>query len=290
MSEAHLSGPWEPSLDGSSDQDKTSMRESTGVVDFRTSCILTAGPKNSVKFIPESRCTILDSANSLELEFIHCASCKAENTFARGDLFMKNNCDFTPVFGRDLTSVIFRRFAAHHHQYRQVGNIHTNPLATWGEPRFHMDIADSCELLPTAREVVAATQRGAYLVAQTEFVNADRGLRIHLEYPVKTMNTNEELEMYQVDTGPIVFPYIQDGETDFRNTLHLCYIAFNNFEKSEIIVETPTSIFDHIPVAMGAGQDPEVDKYFLVDHYCDIRPLDATHRIYSIEPGGSAPT
>ena len=96
--------------------------------------------------------------------------------------------------------------------------------------------------------------------------------------------------MYQVDTGPIVFPYIQDEDTDFRNTLHLCYIAFNNFEKSEVILETPTSIFDHIPVALSVGQNPEVNKYFLVDHYCDIRSLDATHRIYSLEPGGSVPT
>ena len=290
MSEAHLSGAWETSVGGSPDQGKTSRKETAGVPDFRTSCIVTAGPRNSVKFIAESRCRILDSVNSLALEFIHCASCKAENTFTRGDLFMKNNCDFTPVFGRDLTSVIFRRFAVHNHQYRQIGNIHTQPLSTWGEPRFHIDIVDSCEPLPTARDIIAATQSGAYLVAQTEFVHAERGLRIILEYPVKTMNTNEELGMYQVDTGPIVFPYIQGEDTDFENSLHLCYIAFNNFEKCEVILEIPTSIFDHIPVKLNFGQNPEVNKYFLVDHYCDIRSLDATHRIYSLEPGGSVPT
>jgi hypothetical protein len=290
MNDAHLRGPWETSVDGSPEQGKTSLRETTGVPDFRTSCIVTAGSRNSVKFIPESRCTILDSANSLELEFIHCASCKAEHTFARGDLFIKNNYDFTPVFGRDLTSVMFRRFAAHHHHYRQLGNIDTEPLLTWGEPRFHIDITESSELLPSAREIIAATQRGAYLVAQTEFADSDRGLHVILEYPVKTINTNEKQEMYQVDTGPIVFPYIRNGDTDFRNTLHLCYIAFNNFEKSEVIVETPTSIFDHIPVALSAGQNPEVNKHFMVDHYCDIRSLDATHRIYSIGPGGSAST
>ena len=258
------------------------MTKPDAITDFRRSYILTAGPENSVRFVPESRCVIFNSSNALELEFIQCASCKAEHTFSDGELFMDNNYDFTPVFGKNLTSVIFSRYVTHQPKYKRVANMFAEPFLTWGKPGFHIHTAKSSDILPSVQDVIAATKRGDYLVVRTEFANLNNGLHAILEYPVKTINTNDDKEQIQVDTGPIVFPDIWKNHDNVIETLCLCYIAFNNLGKCEIIVESPTSMLEHTALSLGEDQNPEIHKYFLIDHYCDIRPLDASHTIYAL--------
>ena len=114
----------------------------TGVTDFRNSFILTDGPENSVKFLPESRCKIFDEMADSVDEFIQCASCKSEYTFSSESIFTKNNYNFTPVFGTDMTTAIFSEYIIHSDRYLRVGDMSDGPLTVWGRPSFHLHKAD----------------------------------------------------------------------------------------------------------------------------------------------------
>ena len=46
---------------------------------------------NGVRFQVESRTTLIDEKNELTHVFYQCASCKSEDTFAKKDLFQKDN-------------------------------------------------------------------------------------------------------------------------------------------------------------------------------------------------------
>ena len=257
----------------------------TGVTDFRNSFILTAGPKNSVKFVPESRCKIFDERDDSDYEFIQCASCKSEYTFSSESIFTDNNYNFTPVFGTDMTTAVFSEYVIHSDRYLRVGDMSDGPLTVWGKPSFHLHEADNFEILQTAPAIMAAVRAGKHIVIQTEFVVAERGLRVLLEYPAKTINMNEEASAVQVDTGPIVFPDLSVTYDRHIDALRLCYLAFNNSGRCEIIIQdfinaikySNPKFFEFIDMKSSTNES------LFVDHYCDIRSLDASHRVYSLQ-------
>jgi hypothetical protein len=255
------------------------------VTDFRNSFILTAGPTNSVKFVAESCCKIFDEKADTVNEFIQCASCKSENTFSPEAIFTDNNYNFTPVFGTDMTTAIFSEYIIHNDGYLRVGDMSDGPLTVWGKPSFHLRKADEFETLETAPALIAAVRAGKHIVIQTEFVVAERGIRVILEYPAKTINMNEEVSAIQVDTGPIVFPDFSVTHDRHIDALRLCYLTFNNSGRCEVIVQDSINAVKYSNPKFFKYSDMKssVNESLLIDHYCDIRSLDASHRIYSLQ-------
>ena len=60
------------------------------------------------------------------------------------------------------------------------------------------------ELLQSSEDIIAAVLSHAPLIAQTQF-ETDRYIA-SLEYPIKTINASERDNIYQTDTGPVLFP------------------------------------------------------------------------------------
>src|SRR5688572_22228508 len=54
---------------------------------------------NAVRFWVESRTTVFNDESGTAVEFLQCASCKSEHTFAEKDLLIADNYDFMPIFG-----------------------------------------------------------------------------------------------------------------------------------------------------------------------------------------------
>ncbi len=137
---------------------------------------------NSVRFWVESRTRIIDEKTGRFEDFLQCASCKSEDTFAKQNLFYKDNYDFLPIFG-PTHGVIFRRKASLNPGYRQV----REAKDMWDSPKLQLAPAKKAELLPTTAAIRKATHAGFPLVAQTEFSDAQTALRAIIEFPVKTM-------------------------------------------------------------------------------------------------------
>jgi hypothetical protein len=255
------------------------------IVDFRHSYVITAGSRNSVRFVPESRCVIFDDPENDTFEYVQCAACRSEYTFSQKNLFTEHNYNFTPVFGRDHTAALFCEYAIHNERYFRSANADEAPLSVWGKPSFVVHAARTPEPLDTPRALIVAAKAGAYIVVRTEIANAERGLRALVEYPAKTINMNERSNVFQIDTGPIVFPDLWATQKGHLEALRLAFIAFNSFGRSEVLLQTSVNAVEYTnpPIYKQLAQKSPVVELFVVDHYCDGRRLDASHRAYALD-------
>jgi hypothetical protein len=222
--------------------------------------------ENEVRFQVESRTRIIDEREGKSEDYIQCASCKSEDTFAERDLFYDDNYDFLPVFGPEY-GVVFRRKAWLNPNYRTV-------MATedmWNGQRYHLTACPEAAALQSPGEILRETRGWAPLVAQTEIHDENTGLRAIIEYPVKTMNTKQDGMLYQIDTGPIVYPDLTARPDRLVETLVPAYVAFNAPHFADFVIERPTS----------AGH-PDSASEVKVHHYSERISLPAENRLYAV--------
>ena len=102
------------------------------------------------------------------------------------------------------------------------------------------------ELLQSSEDVIAAALSHAPLIAQTQF-ETDQYIA-SLEYPVKTINASEWDNIYQTDTGPVLFPDLSREPDALIEGMDLAFCAFNCSDWAEFLLRVPTSIEDRISV------------------------------------------
>lgn len=233
----------------------------------RSFCIGTAA-WNEVRFWVESRTRIIDEATGDSKDYIQAASCKSENTFGEKDLLYQDNYDFLPFFGPEYT-VVFRRKAWLNPNYREVRAM----SETWGGIKYHLVEGGKCEELKTNKEVREATYAFTPIVAQTEIRDETTKLRAVIEYPVKTMNTRREDDMYQVDTGPLAFPDLSKRYGRTVDCLSPAFVVFNVPHFADFVVEGPTALRSE------GAEGEEISKVY---HYSRILSLKAENRLYAV--------
>ena len=239
-------------------------------IDYGRSYVCTTGPANAPRFWVESRCRIMDEQNDTHLDFCQCGSCKSENTFAKKDLFQAVSYDFLPVFGEDESYVIFRRHASFDAYYAEFGDAGSALWEGWGSPSFELLAAEPIQLLDTNEIIIKATMKALPIIGQTEIWNSKTLMRAIIEYPVKTMNINEERRVYQVDTGPVLLPDLECRYERPVESLRLAFVAFNVPHFADFVVEQPT------PVIVDGK---EVCKVY---HYSGIQTTDAVNTLWAI--------
>lgn len=227
-------------------------------IDYGRSFVLGNGPENEVRFWLESRTRLIDTSTGKLEDYLQCASCKSEATFAEKELFTPDNYDFLPVFGPDW-GLVFRRKAWLNDGYRD-----TRPATDWWNGQsLHLVEAPMRELT-TPEEARQATYSHAPLIAQVE-LHGESGIQAIIECPIKTMNTNRERDIYQVDTGPVLLPDLQRHECS-ADGLRLAFVAFNVADFADFVIEVPTSIDE------ATGTE--------VHHYSERVSLPSTNRLF----------
>ncbi len=234
------------------------------VLDYGTSFLAGVASFNAVRFWVESRLRVIDDAGGAWTEYLQCASCKSEDTFAERELFYADNYDFLPIFGPDW-GVIFRRHAYLNADYRSV----KPARELWGGQRRHLRERADARVLTTREEMLAATAQWEPLVARTELRDGASGLRAILEYPVKTMNVQPETGQYQIDTGPVVLPDLSLPLDRQPHGFALAFVAFNAPHFADFVIEAPTTVTN----TAGAGE---------IYHYSRRLSLPAQHTLYAL--------
>ncbi len=230
-------------------------------LDYGRSFLSGVAEFNRVRFWVESRTRVIDDGTGLHQDYLQCAACKSEDTFAKQNLFYKDNYDFTPVFGPEF-GLIFRRRAAATPNYREV----KESGAMWGGQKMALREARVKELRTTA-EIRKATHAALPLIARTEIANSDTGLRAIIEFPVKTMNIEDPKDLYQVDTGPVAFPDLSRRGGNVAETISLAFVAFNAPHFADFILEAETPL-------------PKVPDAHVM-HYSRIFSFPAVNRLYA---------
>ncbi|MBM3765847.1 MAG: hypothetical protein FJW32_10690 [Acidobacteria bacterium] len=226
-------------------------------IDYGRSFLQGKWAENRVRFWVESRTRIIGPE---VIDYYQCASCKSENTFAPKELFHKENYDFLPVFGPE-DGVIFRRKAWLNSDYRQV----RKSAEMWEGQTYKLVKPRGARLLRSNREIREATHAGVPIVAQTELADPSTGLRAIIEFPVKTMNIHDTRDLYQVDSGPVVFPDLSRRYPRPAESLRLAFVAFNAPGFADFVIEAPT------PIPEGAR----------VHHYSKLESFPAVNRLFA---------
>jgi len=206
-------------------------------LDYGHSFVCNTASFNAVRFWVESRTRLIDAEAGTQIDFLQCASCKSENTFAEKDLFMEDNYDFLPILGEGEW-LVFRRTVRLSERYRTVHPVES----MWGPPTLKLREAPELTHLDTWEQIRDATAAAIPIVTQTELWSPDEKLRAIIECPTKTMNVDLDGGRYQVDTGPVAYADLTKDYPAHIDRLQLAFVAFNAPDFADWVVEQPTRV------------------------------------------------
>ncbi len=209
-------------------------------------------PMNNARAQLDCRCTIADRATGRVSTYYLGADCKTEQVGAPRDVWLEPNADFIPIFSDDAFMQV-KTFARTDMRAPATADgspsqpdRQTTPIATSFE-RVHLDLVErEAEPLTTAKAIVDAVLDNALLVGEHRI--ATPRCIATIEYPVKVINANERVDVFQTDTGPILFPDLDRDPEVLLLGLELAFTATNAFDWAEFIVRVPTVVADGVEV------------------------------------------
>lgn len=207
---------------------------------------------NNVRMSLDARAVITHKPSGKTTEFVLSSSCKSEQVWVDRGVWHQPNADMCMLAGRD-EFLVFKRWdktdkgvmlfpaSLGVQPERQVGN----PDDTFD--RFSVNLATrKGKLLEGIDAIVETLFANTPVISQTEYEQGD--YRVLLEYPIKVVNFSERERYYQVDTGPILLPDLEEPPSSLIESCRLAYVAHNVPEWAEFIVCVPTPLNDTIKV------------------------------------------
>ena len=232
--------------------------------DFSRSFVTFIGPKrnNCARIQVESRCVIEDTQTGQSTPYYLVASCKSEDTYGKGCLFREVNYDFCMIYS-PTDAMIIRVHGNAERDNREAGPIQ----GRFDGATFQIVLVDG-EALDTNEAVVDATFAGRVVNGCTVIADPAGRYRATIEFPVKTMNVNDIKWMYQVDTGPILFPNFDSDKERWIERFDQAFVAYNKPDEAYFVIQTPTPLVE--------GQPGKVS------HYSRIVRMDAANSVVAL--------
>lgn len=250
---------------------------STGIfrIDYAKKAPVTTShvpPKDLNNAVVPLDCRCLITVDGKTTQYVLGSSCKSEVVYVERGVWTEPSADMCIILS-DHEFMTIKSFA-----HRGI-EIPLQPASLGMQPKRQADDTakafDRVEMdvrfvegrvLETNEAIVEAGLARKPLVSQTEWT-AEGGQHILIEYPVRVWNYNERENLYQLDTGPVLFPNFNRDHTRLIETFERAYVAHNCPDWAEFIVNVPTRISDDIEV----------------DHYSDSRRLDnVTNRMIEV--------
>jgi hypothetical protein len=225
---------------------------------------------NNARLPLECRCRITEKATEITQEFFLGANCKTERVGVERDIWTSPNADFVPICSRTQWMVL--------KTFDQVGKgvpLYPPSLGTQPERQI-VDVNEAFDclridqeetegaVLQTPKLIVEAVLANRVLNGRTR-IESD-GYIVILDYPIKTMNANERDNIYQPDTGPVLFPDLSREPDDLIGGMNLAFVAFNTADWIELLVRVPTFVTEDVSVY----------------HYSHVERLDSQNQIIAL--------
>ena len=208
---------------------------------------------NNARIQIESTCKITDRVSGAAETFVLGASCKTEYVGVDRDMWTAPNADFCIILSaesflilkswdRKNKGVMLYPASLGEQPERQSGRV----IDTYERVRFNVRNV-TAKRLDGRQAIVEATLANDILVGRCAYVLHDR-FDVEIDFPIKTMNANEREWVYQTDTGPILFPDLSADCDSWIDSFYLAYVAFNNDDWAEFILQVPTPLNESVSV------------------------------------------
>lgn len=202
---------------------------------------------NNARIQLDSVCDVTEKATGKLHRFVLGASCKTERVGVKEDIWTVPNADFIPVMSTDqFLNIKTYAYIGQEATVQLYGLNKPQPDRQVGNPNeafdaFKIHVHESAgEWLETPEKIIATTFEHHPLTAVTEY-ETDR-YRVALAYPIKTFNVNERHNVYQTDTGPVLFPDLSRDPADLIAGMELTFTAFNCPEWIEFLVRVSNDV------------------------------------------------
>jgi hypothetical protein len=218
--------------------------------DFSRSFVtfVTRGRTNNARIRIEARCTVSDTQGHGAEDYFLVASCKGEDTYGAGVLFLEPSYDFCGIFSQREFMLI--RVGVPYEMKNTVGVNHEY----FEEVRLDLRMVTG-EELQANQAIARATLDGELLNGRTEFADESGRWRALMEFPIKTMNVNDRRNLYQVDTGPVLLPDFASQKGSMVERFQLAFTAYNRADEAYFVIQEP------IPVLADQADSPRVSHY-----------------------------
>ena len=204
------------------------------------------GRANNARIQVEARCELIDTKTGEAEHYYLVASCKGEDTYGAGRLFLVPSYDFCMVYSSS-DFLIIRTHANAERDNTSTGAIKER----FEDVKFHITLVDA-DVLPDSKAVVAATLANRAINGRTEVADPSGRYRAVIEFPVKTMNVNDIRRAYQVDTGPILLPDFTSAKARMVERFVLAFVAYNGPDEAWFVIQEPTAVAEGRPEKVSA--------------------------------------
>ena len=185
---------------------------------------------NSPTFLVKSSCKVVDLKTNEEQIFYQGPTMKSENMYVKTGLFKegKNRYDFTIIYGAKEKLIIRNSSEGNLKLSKKIRQRKSIP----NDVKLYFQIRKNIgKFIYSYKDVYQCIKKGQNIIGQIEF-EIKRKIII-LEFPIETMNCCDKRKLWQVDTGPILFPYFKKeniiSKDRFIDNIYLSYISFNSF-------------------------------------------------------------
>lgn len=207
---------------------------------------------NNVRMPIECRTVVTEEATGAREEIFLGASCKGEQVWVPAGVWHQPNPDMLMWASRDRFVVCKQWDKVDKGVMLYPPERGPQPEKQLEDPRaaftdFSLAIAEERgRVIEEIGEIIDVLVSDRRMVACTEY--RMHGYHVLLEYPVKTVNWSERERYYQVDTGPVLLPDLENTAVPLILGCRLAFVAHNCPEWAEFIVNVPTPLTEEIAV------------------------------------------
>ena len=196
-----------------------------------------------------------------------CIRDRTERVGVVQDFWTDPNADYLPIFSKQ-NYLIIKTF-----EHSQVSvplyppSLGVQPIRQYGSIEDNFSSFKTIINQSKARtitdygKIIDLTFEGVPLNAITEIENEK--YRFLIQYPIKTINVNEEVKMIQPDTGPILFSDLNHDFEIIMENLELAFIAWNKIDYAEFLVR----------------KEKKLNQEFSVFHYHEVKKMKVINSI-----------
>lgn len=195
--------------------------------------------RNSARIQLDACCEIVDEKEGSSEVFFLITPCRSEWMYRSDTLFQNPNGEYCAIWSES--------------EFINVGHGLTENRSTqsaslikerFKDFRLAVQTLDVSQALVNVEQVIQATQENYALIGRTEICDDRKDIRACIEYPIKTININNEHKLFQVDTGPIPFPDFTCTSMRPIEWFSVAFVCYNTFDLAEFILRKPTPVMD----------------------------------------------
>jgi hypothetical protein len=207
---------------------------------------------NNVRMTLDARVVMTHKPSGRVNDYVLSSSCKSEQVWVDRGVWHQPNADMCMLAGQGEFLVFKRWDKSDKGVMLFPPSLGVQPERQKGDPeemfdRFSVNLATrKGRVLEGIDAIVETLFANTPVISQTEYEQGD--YRVLLEYPVKVVNFSERERYYQVDTGPVLLPDLNNPKGSLIESCRLAYVAHNVPDWAEFIVCVPTPLDDKIKV------------------------------------------